>query len=40
MSSPYNIGGDNYDNSGLAWDVLVVVIICLVIVGLTRLAMS
>lgn len=36
MSNPYNIGGDNYDNSGLAWDVLVAVIICLIVVEIIK----
>jgi len=32
--NPYNIGGDNHDNSGLAWDVVKVLLICLAVAGL------
>lgn len=30
-NNPYNIGGDNQDNSGMVWDVVSAIIICLVL---------
>ena len=37
-SNPYNIGGDNQDNSGMAWDVLTTIIICLALALVVCLA--
>ena len=38
--NPYNIGGNNHDNSGMVWDVVSVVVICLALALLYCFATS
>ena len=38
--NPYNIGGNNHDNSGMIWDVVSVVVICLALALLYCFATS
>lgn len=40
MGKRYNIGGDNIDNSGLVWDVVKAVVICLAVAALLCWATS